>query len=233
MNNTNDSPLTIYELAMIALLNGKNIHLFNNKLGAACEHLSDVIESAEGLDNKSKEKLIRVRASLKELLEFQKDKLNLTTLPATKKIDLREIIHNTLQNISIPANIFVEQKFESNNAIIDGYQWQTEQIFQILFYNAIESIEGNGKLTILMTDSIVSDSIEVTIVDTGTGANLSESRERKNFLDVGLAWIRVYLQTCGGNLSDNTKQGKGGTFKVTLPKILVQREFESCKKDSS
>lgn len=233
MSETKKPNSAIYELATIGLLYGEDMHLLNNRLGAAYQHLKNIIEYTDGLDNKTIKELLRVQSLIREVLDFQQEKSELIRIPLQEQFDLREIIDETLYSFKFSTLISVERHYEVDDTIVVGYKRQVKQILRVLFHNANYVMEGSGVLAIHMTKHETGDFLEVHVKDTGKGMvepsnaktnSNSEQRTKKGF-GIGLAWAQSFLRICGGDLSYKTEPGKGTDFILLIPRTIASTNF--------
>lgn len=202
------------------MLDGESQHLMNT-----------VIREAE-----------RLNALITDFLLFAK--------PATKmtKIDLRDIINETVnifKNSPESGNIDIQLKAE-DGLIVEGDSRQLKQVFWNLFINAGNAMANGGVLRIdsrLKTQDhnlgsgglgLKSDSVEVTISDTGMGIppeNIERIFDpffttRDSGTGLGLAVVHRIIDNHNGKITVKSKKDEGTSFKITLP-VAKESELEN------
>ena len=202
------------------MLDGESQHLMNT-----------VIREAE-----------RLNALITDFLLFAK--------PATKmtKIDLRDIINETVnvfKNSPESSNIDIQLKTE-DGLIVEGDSRQLKQVFWNLFINAGNAMANGGVLRIdsrLKTQDhnlgsgglgLKSDSVEVTISDTGMGIppeNIERIFDpffttRDSGTGLGLAVVHRIIENHNGKITVKSKKDEGTSFKITLP-VAKESELEN------
>jgi len=101
---------------------------------------------------------------------------------------------------------------------------QLDEVFQNLLNNAIEAMQGKGKLQI--TSRQVGQAVEIAVTDSGPGlgGNLTAANifdlgksTKKDRLGYGLWWCKIYLNRIGGSIRLDTDVASGCRFVVKLP----------------
>jgi len=181
--------------------------------------LSKIIEQADRMDRIIKNVRFFARKS-----EFKMEEL-----------DINQPIEDSLMLLSQQLkvhNIRVAKHFAENLPKIKGDQNQLQQIFLNLITNAKDAI-GNlnnpdgGELLIKTSLSEDKKNIEVVFQDTGCGIseeNLSNvfnpfftTKSPGGGIGLGLAIVYRIVENHQGKIEFESQEGKGTTFKITLP----------------
>lgn len=152
-----------------------------------------------------------------DLLDFTRK-----TPPHLQETNLREVVKGALSSVSRPENIKVVAKFgEIPPILID--RGQLQRVFTNMILNAFQAMPDGGKLTV--QTSRYHDSAEITFKDTGIG--IPEGRLQKIFVPfsstktngvgLGLSICKQVIEGHGGNITVESKEGKGTTFTIKLP----------------
>jgi two-component system cell cycle sensor histidine kinase/response regulator CckA len=156
--------------------------------------------------------------------------------PHKSDIDISEVAHEAIQFImhEIKRNsITLIEKMDSDCPRIHADPIQIEQVILNLIKNAIDSMVGqkpeDSKLTVV-TGVNADGKIEVAICDTGSGLedNIGEKvfdsffTTKRGGLGIGLSLSRTIVEAHNGKLWARVNEGRGVTFRFTLP---VEREI--------
>lgn len=175
------------------------------------------------------------------LSEIEKDISRLNTIaerfskigsaPALKKEDLLEVLQNSINYIKTRSSSRVSIQIENmpNHACfapinIPLFEWVLENIFK----NAIDAIEGNGKITIQLTDQ--QQFLYIDISDNGKGIPKSKyktvfkpgytSKARGWGLGLSLSKRIIEEYHSGQIFVKNSELNKGTTFRIVLRKQI-------------
>jgi two-component system sensor histidine kinase HydH len=165
----------------------------------------------------------RLNRVISELLDFARPKE-----PHREPQALEEIIDYSLkllQSEFSQLKIKVEKSFEPDLPKVEVDRDQISQAFLNLFLNSLESIEGEGKIKVSLKRISQPPALEVAIMDTGRGIAREDlgkvfepffSTKRKGS-GLGLAIVHQIVEGHGGNIAVDSQEGRGTTFRITLP----------------
>jgi two-component system sensor histidine kinase HydH len=164
----------------------------------------------------------RLNRVITQLLDFGRPKeLRLDLHP------LSQILEHPLQLIRADLNKrgikLIESPFPEDKIKVDSDQ--ITQAFLNIFINAMESMEGGGELRVGMVKRPEGGGVEIWISDSGPGIhreNLSKIFDpffstKKKGTGLGLAITANIIEAHGGEISVESRKGKGTTFKIFLP----------------
>jgi len=153
---------------------------------------------------------------------------DLQDLSAVKKPTLRNnnintIVKETLSQVETQENIELITKL-GHLPEIKADKDMIKRVFLNLAINGIQAIkEKGGKLKV--STKKTKESVEITFKDTGIG--ISKENKEKIFtpffttrakgMGVGLAICKKFVESHGGSIEVESKDGKGSTFTVMLP----------------
>lgn len=149
-------------------------------------------------------------------------------MPAAKRedIDLIEKIRNSVTLFSKIDEVDIHTDFGDHDSLIvnaDGEQMLG--VFNNLINNAVQAIPKDKHGRIVITASVENQNVLVKISDNGKGIP-EEIREKMfvpNFttktsgMGLGLAIVKGIVESAGGEIWFETKQGGGTTFFIQLP----------------
>ncbi len=123
----------------------------------------------------------------------------------------------------------IEKHYDLSLPAIHCFPGKLDQVFMNLIANAIQAIEGKGKVTI-STQALNGSHIQVTVTDTGKGISKQDqqrifdpfftTKEVGEGTGLGLYISSNIIQEHQGEIEVESTEGKGTTFKVTLPTVL-------------
>ncbi|HWR72807.1 MAG TPA: ATP-binding protein, partial [Nitrospirota bacterium] len=142
------------------------------------------------------------------------------------KVDLKDLLEGCIASLVQAKGkdplVAVDLKLKASEMNLD--EGLVRQAFSNLIQNAIESMPDGGNLSIGLREN--SRETSVRIQDTGTG--ISQPTLKKIFLPffttkdkgvgMGLALAHKIITSHGGRISVESREGKGTTFLVTLPR---------------
>ncbi|MFH1328619.1 MAG: CHASE4 domain-containing protein [Candidatus Bathyarchaeota archaeon] len=150
--------------------------------------------------------------------------VDFASLPPIKlrKVDIKHLTQEILSQIVFPKNV----KLTTNYGKIPLANVDTNllgRIFQNMTLNALQAMPEGGELTV--STNKAKDLIEITITDTGVGIP-KENLERifdpffttkAKGTGLGLANSKMIIAAHKGEITTESKEGKGTTFTIRLP----------------
>ena len=145
------------------------------------------------------------------------------TTPELVKLNLRELLDETLLSVTIPKEIDVTIKIEDGFPEIMVDPTLMKRVLINLIKNAIEAMPQGGEIQINAT--VKGDNAVIKIRDTGVG--IPEERINEVFrpffttksrgLGLGLAICKKLIEIHGGKISVKSEVGRGSEFKIEIP----------------
>jgi len=139
---------------------------------------------------------------------------------------MREVI-SFLEKEAIHRSIKIELYLDENLPRISSDRGQLQQVFLNILSNAFAAVDDNGKI-IIRTWDVDSDKVGVSIQDDGCGMsekdldNIFEPffTTKKGYgTGLGLPITYGIIKKMGGSIKVESKESKGSTFTIYLPKI--------------
>jgi PAS domain S-box-containing protein len=219
------------KLATLGELAGSVAHELRNPLGVLANVVYFLKMTLPDADDKTKEYLDilsrQVRKSGKivsDLLDFSRTRLTETT--EREKVIVSTLVTRVLAEHPLPDSIDVSTQIDTDLPPVWVNPQQIEQVLTNLVTNACQAMLDGGELTISATTQ--EDEVAISVRDTGCGISLENltklfeplfTTKAKGF-GLGLAVSRNLLQTNGGHIEVESKEGEGTIFTVTLPTQL-------------
>jgi two-component system, NtrC family, sensor histidine kinase HydH len=99
-----------------------------------------------------------------------------------------------------------------------------KQVLLNLYLNALEAMEKNGTLTVDIRDA-PSDTVEIAVSDTGAGIKKADLAHvfdpyfttKPSGTGLGLAIVHKIIESHGGEIRVESREGEGTRFVVSLP----------------
>lgn len=168
----------------------------------------------------------RASSVVGNLLDFSRSHGQMVFEP----VDIVAVVQTTLRlirNQIMLSNVQLETQFSSEQYYINGDTNGLKQVFINLFLNALQAMQGGGKLilTILANDE---ETVTVKVSDTGVG--MPPEVMEKVFdpffttkgigqgTGLGLSVVYGIVNKHNGYIEVTSKAGKGTTFAVTFPR---------------
>ena len=144
--------------------------------------------------------------------------------PNAEETDLKLIIDELLSKNGLPENVEVSVKVEVEASKVVADSTYINRIMYNLVNNAVQAMPKGGKLTIHVYKE--AKGVIISVKDTGVG--VPEDLKNKLFTPMfttkakgqgfGLPVIKRMTEALGGTVSFQSKEGKGTTFIVRLPR---------------
>ena len=112
------------------------------------------------------------------------------------------------------------------DVVVSAHRDRLERVIGHLVQNATEATPANGKIVVSMR--IEQDHVTIAVSDTGKGMSAAFVRERlfrpfastkAHGMGIGTFESREYVREIGGELTVDTREGAGTTFRIRLPRL--------------
>jgi len=161
----------------------------------------------------------RVKRIVGDLLEFARGRE-----PRFAETDLVSLIRDSYQRLGGTRNLErIRFTVDSPEIVITADNGQLEQVFNNLFANAVDAMDGEGALTVTLTQAM--ESVVIRVSDTGRG--IPREVQDKIFepfyttkdkgTGLGLAIVYNIIRKHNGDIAAESEEGKGTTFVLMLP----------------
>jgi two-component system, NtrC family, sensor histidine kinase HydH len=148
--------------------------------------------------------------------------------PTVASIHIHSVLDHALHLVEHQVNakkLKTRHEFAASTDLLHGDEYQLQQAFLNLFFNAIEAMEPGGELIVKTEKLTKPRSIRVTVADTGVGIPPGDLGRlfdaffttKKQGTGLGLAITRRIVQEHKGTITVESEPKKGTAFHVTLP----------------
>lgn len=187
------------------------------------DHAPDMDKKMERLTQTIIEQIETLSSIATEFSNFaQMPKANL------EKINVQDVLLNSIALFHDSEAAHINFKNENEHtSIVWGDKEQLLRVFNNLLKNAIQAIPENqeGKINVVLKKE--KRQILISISDNGIGIdnNILDKIFVPNFttktagMGLGLAMVKNILESTGGSIWFETKNGKGSTFYVSIPSV--------------
>lgn len=147
--------------------------------------------------------------------------------PMMEKIDVREVVQNTIALYEQVAEVEVSYEFPDQSMRIDADRDQLARAIQNLVKNALQAIESPPGFVKIWTRQQGS-TVQIFIQDSGSGIpeDIQSKVFQPNFstknsgMGLGLAMVKRIVESFSGTIRFETKVGEGTTFILEFPLAL-------------
>jgi PAS domain S-box-containing protein len=226
LRQAQDKLLHQERLAVLGGLAGGVAHELRNPLGAIKNAVYFLKMALEGPEPEVKETLEILQKEIATcetiisgLLDFARPKP-----PALRRVDVNDLVQETLNRITIPGHIRVEVQLNPALPNILADPVQLLQAFANIVLNAVQAMPEGGRLTI---KSGISGKrwVALSFADTGVGIPQEDLKRLFNPLfttkakgiGLGLAISKILTERHQGHIDVQSKVGDGSTFTIKLP----------------
>jgi PAS domain S-box-containing protein len=178
------------------------------------------------------EEVIRCKGITTSMLSFVKE-----TTYEKKNVDINYILDKTLELISFQGRLKDVEVIKEYKEIpmIYGSEGELRQVFLIFVMNALDAMEDRGTITLETGIISPNPSLEkkgrgkvfIKVSDTGSGIPSEfigrifdpffTTKSEKGGTGLGLSIASKIISDNNGNIDLTSQEGKGTTFKITLP----------------
>ena len=187
----------------------------------------DQMRRQDGMTEGRKETAMEVMAAETDRLErLAREFADFGRLPEgpPSEVDLVELLEE-LGRTSVPDDVAVRLTANGGPRMIVGHYEPLRRAFANLYRNAAEAMQGKGTIDVTVTGE--GSGLAVTIADHGPGIP-AELRQRvfepyfttkADGTGLGLALVRVTLESHRGTIAISDTPGGGATFAIVFPTV--------------
>jgi signal transduction histidine kinase len=199
----------------------ERLHEIDRREGSGDEHSRKLATALEACILSGEAAIARLAAVGDNLMRFTQ-----LDLAEKRRFDVVEGLQSTVALVrpNVPEQVEIETRFEQLPEIA-GWPGQLNQAFMTVLLNALEAIDGAGKVTV--EASAADGGVVVKVRDTGRGM---DEDQRANLFDVGwsadgkrtkmrlgLSAAHATVQRHGGQITVTSEPGQGTEVRFTLP----------------
>ena len=165
----------------------------------------------------------RINRSVTQLLEFAKP-----MAIEKKQVNINELIRHSLKLVHHDLDqkkIKTKVDIDTRKTVIYTDPDRMNQVLLNLYINAIEALEGRGKLEICVQDAGQDGRIEIRVMDNGTGIDEASLdlifdpyfTTRSSGTGLGLAIVHRIIENLNGSIRVESSKDEGTCFIINLP----------------
>jgi two-component system NtrC family sensor kinase len=218
-------------LAMIGQLAAGVAHEINNPL-ASILLFSRLVAQQVPPNGRVKENLDRIEKETKRCHSIVQSLLDFSRQhePTVESVDINSLLDSTLKLFESQYLFHNIQVVKNCNPALRPIQADPSQLQQVLMniiINAVDAMNGKGRLTLETGFSSEEGLIEISVTDTGCGIpseNISRvfdpfftTKGVGHGTGLGLSVSYGIIQRHNGDISVSSSPGVGSTFTITLP----------------
>jgi len=221
------------KLVMLGKLAGGISHELRNPLGAiknSAYYLGLLLEGESPAMRESPEiqevletmnsEVARAERTIANLLDFVR-----TSPPVRCPVYLAEVVASALGRLAIPPTVASVVNLPESLPPLLADPDQLDQAMVNLIANAIQAMPQGGTLTLTGRHNPRQRAVVLTVADTGVGIpreNLDVIFEplfttKAQGIGLGLALVKLVVETHGGTITVDSKVGTGTTFTIEIP----------------
>lgn len=232
-----EQELSFYQRTQnIGIVTSGVIHDINNLLTTILSYIT-FLQGVE-LDDSHKEYLTKIKLAAIRGSDLTNRILNLIRKSSNlkKNVNLNNFIHDVVEILkgSIGKSIELKMELKSNLQPVSIDRAQATQLVFNLIYNAIEALQGKGKITIStssqklrISETEEKDYVKFVVEDSGIGLSESEiekifnplysSKDKNSGSGIGLYIVKKITEENNGIIKCESKKNLGTKFIVFLP----------------
>lgn len=216
-------------LAATGKLSASIAHEINNPLYGIRSCLNHVLNTKrDGIDYQFVKLAIKETDRIADLIRNMKT-FYMPNEGGVQKIDISESLRDVfILNRKYLEEHMVKLKFNPDGAhLIECVHDQIKQVFINLIANAVEAMPNGGELQVCVGKSTDNESVDISFRDTGVGIASNDlpqifdmfysKKPMVKGVGLGLSVSYGIIKRHGGNIEVQSEEGKGTTFRITLP----------------
>ena len=204
------------------------IHLVGNKIGIVPRYIENISEQMKDMPKNVKRNLDSITQVSEEIIVLKEVLLGPFRTTKLKKVDIREILEQTLTVMRIPQEHNLRHNFGVIHERMEVFANPDElkKVFIDIITNAIESMEKTKikRLTLSLKKDLHKNNGVLSVKDTGCGIKDSEQIFRPFYTTkgekgygLGLFSARNTLMKFNSQIDVKSVVNKGTTVKLTFP----------------
>ena len=226
LRNAQEALISKERLAVLGHFAGSISHELRNPL-AAIDSSTYLLKMKLGnSDKKIDQHLKSIFRNVNKSTSIIQSLLNLARMekPRAEKINLSDLISETLRSTKIPPNVETALNLPDRHPFVAVEAEQIRMALKNIIKNALQAMKDKGKLTISV-QHIESDRIELSVSDTGPGI-IPEHIEKvfeplfstkTHGIGFGLSIAKMIVENHGGMVRVESEAGSGTMFVINLP----------------
>ncbi len=164
------------------------------------------------------DEIVEIDRTIENILTFAK-----TRQPEFKNVDLKALLSKVLERMPIPKDITLTTDIEEGLPKISADELQISRVFINIILNALDAMEKEGKLDIIIKH--INGNVFIRFNDTGSGIKKEDKNKifepffstKTKGTGLGLATSKIIIEAHGGNIDIESEINNGTSIIIKLP----------------
>ncbi len=228
LRSSQEQHLIAETFAAVGDISANLLHNMNNKVGVIPVRVQGIQDKYEKLlkeDAYLAKSLSEIERSAAAAMQIVQENLSHLRPLRMERIQVAPRVTDAVRAVAAPADIQIEVNGLEQLPMVHASGQSLSFVFRNLIENAIDAMQGKGRITITGKQS--SKWVKIDVSDTGRGipAELHEqifelehsSRTHPGKMGFGLWWVKTLMTRLGGSVTVESDGAHGTTFHLRFP----------------
>ena len=231
LRTSQEKQWTAETFAAVGDISANLLHNMNNKVGTIpvrIQAIQDKYQQTLETDSYLANNLVEIERSATDAMQIVQENLSHLRPIRMERVNIASRIQEAVHAAQIPATVQIETKGVDDLPTVSAGGQSLTFVFRNLIENAIAAMNGQG--SIVIQGNHLSESIEISITDSGPGIaaelhnqifelNFSRTGSPPGKLGFGLWWVKTLMTRLGGSVNVESDGQHGTTFRLRLPSV--------------
>ncbi|MBK6794422.1 MAG: GAF domain-containing protein [Anaerolineales bacterium] len=228
LRSSQEQHLIAETFAAVGDISANLLHNMNNKVGVIpvrVQGIQDKYEKLLGDDAYLAKSLSEIERSAAAAMQIVQENLSHLRPLRMERIQIAPRVTDAVRAVAAPADIQIEVNGLEQLPMVHASGQSLSFVFRNLIENAVDAMQGKGKITINGKQNL--HWVEIEVSDTGRGipSELHEqifelehsSRTHPGKMGFGLWWVKTLMTRLGGSVTVDSDGAHGTTFHLRFP----------------
>ncbi|MBN8656967.1 MAG: GAF domain-containing protein [Anaerolineae bacterium] len=228
LRSSQEQHLIAETFAAVGDISANLLHNMNNKVGVIPVRVQGIQDKYEKLlqdDAYLAKSLSEIERSAAAAMQIVQENLSHLRPIRMERIQVAPRVMDAVRAVAAPPDIQIEVNGLEQLPMVHASGQSLSFVFRNLIENAIDAMQGKGKITITGKQS--SKWVKIAVSDTGRGipSELHEqifelehsSRTHPGKMGFGLWWVKTLMTRLGGSVTVESDGSQGTTFHLRFP----------------